>query len=105
MAEARFRLNAPGDFYVQDGRCITCMTPHAVAPSLMGFHSTSRSDSHCYFARQPQTAEEVAAAVSAVTHSCCAALRYAGKDPAVLQALADLGAAESCDALTERGEG
>ena len=98
----RFRLNAPGDFYVVDGQCITCMAPHGVAPELMGFHAAPAGGSHCYFARQPRNTTEVEAAVAAVTHSCCEALRYAGSDPDVLERLVEKGASDACDILAEK---
>jgi hypothetical protein len=31
----RFRLNAPGDFFVEDGCCISCTAPEHEAPELM----------------------------------------------------------------------
>lgn len=78
----RFPLNAPGDFFVEDGMCLACTAPEHEAPELMD-HAEDEVY-HCYFRRQPETAEEVEHAVLAVYVSCCGAVRYAGSDPAIL---------------------
>jgi hypothetical protein len=97
----RHPRNAVGDFFVEEGACVACMLPHEVAPDLMGFTSTPPSSGHCFFARQPASGAEVAEAVEAVVVSCCQALRYAGTDPATLEALASRGAGHQCDALRQ----
>jgi hypothetical protein len=43
--------------------------------------------SHCYFRKQPKTAEELDRAIKAVGVSCCGAYRYAGVDAAVKEKL------------------
>ena len=93
----RFRLNAPGDFYVADGECITCLAPEHAAPTLMGLHEEGQGRSHCFFARQPQTPAEIDDAIGAVRSACCASLRYAGRDAAVLARLKALGLQGQCD--------
>jgi hypothetical protein len=97
----RFRLNAAGDFYVENGQCITCLAPEHAAPALMGFHKDptgSNRESHCYFARQPQSQDEIYRAIRAVWSGCCGALRYAGTDPEVIRRLTDLGLEGQVDA-------
>jgi hypothetical protein len=82
--------NAPGAFYVQKELCITCRAPESVAPDLIGFYadpSGTNRVSHCYFRKQPETAEELDRAIKAVGVSCCGAYRYAGVDPAVKEKL------------------
>jgi len=91
--------NAAGDFYVVAGQCIACLVSVGQAPMLMDFHEGGAgADASCYFARQPGTLEEVEAAVAALASACCGALRYRGKDPAVLSRLRELGQAGQIDA-------
>jgi hypothetical protein len=82
--------NAPGPFYVQCQECITCRAPEAVAPELIGFYedpSGRGAQGHCYFKKQPETAEEMDHAVKAVWANCCGSYHYAGSDPAVKEKL------------------
>lgn len=81
----RHQLNVVGAFYVEDGGCIACGAPEAEAPELMGW--TDGPGDHCYFKRQPATAEEVDRAIRALEVSCCRALRYGGDDPAIIARL------------------
>ena len=89
--------NATGDFYVVAADCIRCLLPECQAPTLMGFDEL---DEHCYFARQPQTQEQVDAAIAALASACCGALRYRGRDPAILTRLSDLGQAAQIDVVS-----
>jgi hypothetical protein len=96
----RYDENAPGPFYVEKDMCIICMAPEAAAPELMGFFedtSGSHRRSHCYFQRQPSTAEEVDHALEAIRVACCGALRYAGEDPLILARLRETGHNRQCD--------
>jgi hypothetical protein len=89
MSQRKFESypeNTPGAFYVQKDLCITCRAPESVAPDLIGFYedpSRTNRQSHCYFKKQPETAEELDRAIKAVRVSCCGAYRYAGEDPDV----------------------
>jgi hypothetical protein len=96
---APFPLNAPGDFYVEDGLCIACEAPEHEAPALMSHvKDGSRDDCyHCYFKRQPQTPEEVQQAIRAVQVACCGAVRYGGRDPQIVSRLRALGSSDDCD--------
>jgi hypothetical protein len=92
--------NAPGDFYVEEDLCITCRCPESVAPDLIGFYedpSQTGRESHCYFKKQPQTAEEMYRTIQAMVHSCCGAYHYAGSSPEVKQALRAKGCDEAID--------
>jgi hypothetical protein len=80
----RFRLNAPGDFFVEDGMCIACTVPEHEAPELMAHAEGRDLIYHCYFRRQPETPEEVEHAIRAVCVSCCGAVQYGGSDPSIL---------------------
>ena len=90
----RYPLNSVGNFYTVDGECISCMIPHANAPSLMGY---DENEGHCYFKRQPNSQKEVEEACQAVNTSCCAALRYGGNDPKIISRLRALGIGDQCD--------
>jgi hypothetical protein len=97
----RYPLNAPGDFYVERDRCIICVAPEREAPELMApFEDPDGTDrqSHCYFKRQPQTAEEIRHSIRAVHIACCGALRYGDTDPTIVAELSNLGNADACDA-------
>ena len=86
--------NAPGDFYVENGCCITCGVPHAIAPELFAW---TDDDGHCFVRRQPQGDEEVDLTVRALWSSEVSCIRYRGRDPVLLQRIAALGLAECCD--------
>ncbi len=88
-----YHLNAPGDFYVEDGMCISCEAPEHEAPDLMAHDETG----HCYFKRQPQSSAETDRAILALTVGCCGATRYRGRDPEIIARLNASGTAEACD--------
>lgn len=79
--------NAPGSFIVSAGECMACGAPEAVASDLMAH---VESDGHCYFHRQPATAEEIDRACEAVLISCCGAVKYVGDDASIQQRLSVL---------------
>jgi hypothetical protein len=93
MTYPRNPLNAPGPFYVVENECIACGAPEAEAGGLMSHDDTSQ----CYFLRQPTSAGEVDAAISATWSSCCGAVRYGGQDQAILTRFAELDMLLSCD--------
>jgi hypothetical protein len=76
--------SAPGDFYVINGECISCGAPHAVAPDLIGWATTS-GNAHCIWKKQPENEHELAQAIDAFAASCVGCYRYAGNDPAVME--------------------
>jgi hypothetical protein len=83
-------LNAPGDFYVLNEMCIACTAPEHEAPELMAHEETTKCHYHCYFKRQPQTADETERAIRAVFVGCCGSVRYGGRDPEILARFAAL---------------
>ncbi len=100
----RYHLNAPGDFYVENGMCIICCAPEHAAPELMGFFSDpdgSNQLSHCYFKRQPRTKAETQQAIDAIRAACCSALRYGGSDRRIIDALIQAGHGAICDKAHE----
>ena len=82
----RHKLNVPGDFYVQDGECMSCMLPEEMAPELMGYFEEGNAG-HCYFRKQPESQIEIDNAVLAIDVSCCGAVRYCGKNKDILKTL------------------
>jgi hypothetical protein len=96
-SRTRHPLNAPGDFYVENEACITCLAPEHAAPDLMGFAHDGEGGGHCYFKRQPATDEETEQAIAAVEVSCCSGLRYGGTDDRIIRALISRGERDSCD--------
>jgi len=91
----RYTENSKGDFYVQNQVCITCGAPKAEAPDLIE-HSTHEYG-HCYFKKQPTTAEELDRAINAMQVSCVAGIRYGGKDKEILKRVYELGLQAECD--------
>jgi hypothetical protein len=89
----RHRQNVDGPFYVVNGECMSCGAPEMHSPGLMSHDTTG----HCFFTRQPNTAEETNQALVSTWASCCGALRYGGKDRETLIRLAELGLAEQSD--------
>lgn len=94
-------MNAPGDFYVEDGWCIACTAPEHAAPDLMDHSDTGAANYHCYFRRQPGTEAELDQAIEAVRAACCGVVRYRGSDPSIIHRLVNVGCADSCDRLPD----
>jgi hypothetical protein len=104
----RFPKNAPGAFYTLGditeegqwcGRCLSCEIPELTAPTLLAQLDDQNSDT--YFLRQPETAEEIEAACVAAEVCCVSAIRYGGRDLAIIQRLGS----EYCDFASELGIG
>ncbi len=91
----RYPENSKGDFYVENQVCITCGAPEAEAPDLI--EHSKLEYGHCYFKKQPTTADELDRAISAMQVSCISGIRYGGKDQAILKRLSDLNLQAECD--------
>ncbi|MDR6564364.1 MULTISPECIES: ferredoxin [unclassified Arcicella] len=91
----RYPENSQGDFYVENGVCITCGAPENEAPDLIE-HSKLECG-HCYFKKQPQTEDEIQRAINAIAVSCISGLRYGGTDEKILKKLYDMGESAQCD--------
>jgi hypothetical protein len=72
---------------------MSCGAPEVEAGSLMSHDGKG----HCFFVRQPTTAEEVNAAILSLWSSCCGAVRYGGHDYEILVRLAEIGESDTCD--------
>ena len=55
------KLNVQGDFYVEDGCCLSCGIPYSEAPELFIW---DEAESHCYVCRQPQNEAEIDKTIS-----------------------------------------
>jgi hypothetical protein len=95
LPKERYPENVKGDFYVENQVCITCGAPEAEAPDLI--EHSKLEYGHCYFKKQPTTADELDRAISAMQVSCIAGVRYGGKNKAILKRLFDLGLQSECD--------
>ncbi len=93
VRKERYPLNK-GDFYINNGDCLSCGAPHGEAADLI---EHGAKDNHCYFRKQPGTEEELDRAISAMMVSCLDALRYGGADERILRRLYEDGLAKLCD--------
>lgn len=104
----RFPKNAPGAFYTLGsvgadgkwcGQCLSCTLPESEAPTLLAPLTDGNSDT--YFTRQPETEEEIDQACSAAEVCCVDAIRYGGRDLAIIQRLGS----DHCDFAAFYGVG
>ena len=91
----RSEPDVPGDFYVEDGCCLSCGMPHEEAPTL--FEWLPFDGAGCYVKRQPQTAVEVSQMLRAMTASEVDCIRYAGDDPTLQRRIVAFGGRAFCD--------
>lgn len=91
----RYPENSEGDFYVENGVCITCGAPEAEAPDLI--EHSKKEYGHCYFKKQPETEDEIERAINAIAVSCVAGLRYGGTDENILRRIYEIGEGAQCD--------
>jgi hypothetical protein len=90
----RHPLNAPGDFYVEDGCCVACLVPFEAVPELLRYDEEA---SHCYVCQQPRSLQEQQLMADAVGLSEVRCIRYSGKDEQVLNLLSAKGELDQCD--------
>ena len=73
--------SARGDFYAEEGCCLSCGVPQAVAPDLVGW--TDSDSSQCYWIKQPGTPPELERALAVFDGQEVGCHRYAGRDPEI----------------------
>ena len=78
--------NVPGDFYVEDGCCMTCGVWEADAPGLLAWLEGGEYP-HCYVARQPETDVEFRQMMRAMQHNEADCLRVRDCKPEWAQQL------------------
>jgi len=88
--------NAPGDFYVENGCCLTCEMPFILAPELFAW-SSNEGAFHCYVKRQPATPGELEQMLSAVHAAEAQCIRYRGTEQLVHLRLLESGDRAICD--------
>ena len=81
-----------GDFYVQQGCCISCGVPQELAPTLVGWRD-AQNLTDCYWIRQPQTPNELEQAIKVIRDQDLYCHRYAGTDAQIIKRLPP----EQCD--------
>ena len=92
-----YKMNVPGDFYVEDGECLVCHVPESEAPDLIG--ADVGEYEHCFVKKQPETPEELERMFHAIRASCIGCLRYRGTDPRILKVFRDELGDDLCDNL------
>ena len=90
-----FPENAPGDFYVEDGCCLSCSMPTTEAPDLFAYAAVG----HCFVRRQPSSAKEMHQMIQAFAVQDVACIRYKGKNRVVQIRLIGTGEGDQCDHL------
>ncbi|HEX7027058.1 MAG TPA: hypothetical protein VF268_07435 [Gammaproteobacteria bacterium] len=101
------KLNAPGDFYVEDGCCVSCGIPESEAPELFAWEETDNEfhkghkSYHCYVCRQPKTEAEIDKMISIMSYQELDCIRYKGNDSRTLEKIEKAGQSEYCDLTTK----
>lgn len=80
------RDNVSGDFYIEDGCCISCGVPENEAPHMFGWR-----DDHCYLKQQPTCAQDDYLMIEVMTFAEVDCLRYRGRDSIFLVRMAQAG--------------
>lgn len=88
--------NVPGDFYVEEGCCITCGVPMEEAPEIFGWAGGSDS-THCVVVHQPKTAQSVDRTLNAMLSSEVDCIRYRGADREIARRIVEMGGRNQCD--------
>jgi hypothetical protein len=91
--------NVPGDFYVEDGCCMSCTLPQIEAAEFFEFEPTSESSqaSHCYVSKQPVTLSDLKKMAKAMQAQEIDCIRYKGADKKVIAQLRQNGLSEYID--------
>lgn len=90
-----FPENVPGDFYVEDGCCISCNMPFTEAPDLF----SSSAEGHCFVSRQPTDAGEVHRMINALAVQDVNCVRYKGSNRVIQIKLVAAAEGPQCDNL------
>jgi hypothetical protein len=90
-----FPENVPGDFYVENGCCISCNMPFEEAPTLF----SSAADGHCFVSKQPTNASEVFQMINALAVQDVGCVRFKGLNRVIQIKLVAAGEGDQCDHL------
>lgn len=88
--------NAPGDFYVEEGCCITCGVPMEEAPEVFAWANDPESN-HCVVAHQPRSARSIDRTLNAMWSSEVDCIRYRGADHDIVRRIVEMGNRDLCD--------
>lgn len=84
--------NVPGDFYVEEGCCLSCQVPAKEAPEHFAY-----TDASCYVCKQPESPSELERMINAMSVQEVDCIRYKGGNREVLVRLIALGESQNCD--------
>ena len=92
MAKTPHPRNAVGDYYVERDCCTLCGVPWHVAPDLFAYDDTG-----CWVTRQPASPDEETRMLEVFARQELGCIRYRGKEPRIVHALAGIGERRQCD--------
>lgn len=95
MAATPHKLNAPGDFYVEESCCISCGVPFAEAPGLFKWDD----EGQCYLGKQPADDAELGQMFKAFSVADLGCIRYKGTQRVIQIRLVQAGEGAQCDHL------
>lgn len=89
--------NVPGDYFVEDGCCMTCAVPFVFASDLFAWAADSGTGTvHCYVKKQPETPDEADRMFEVIRHAEAGCIMYRGRDPATQRRLVEAGEGPIC---------
>jgi hypothetical protein len=92
--------NVPGDFYVEDGCCLSCSMPIDTAPKLFACPKNENEDNFsCYVQKQPESAAEFDNMMEAFAVADVGCIRYKGKQRVIQIRLVRANEGMQCDNL------
>ena len=95
MAAHPHKLNAPGDFYVEESCCMSCGVPFSEAPDLFKWDG----EGQCYVNKQPADAAELEQMFKAFSVADLGCIRYKGTQRVIQIRLVQAGEGAQCDQL------
>lgn len=93
--------NVPGDYFVEDGCCMTCDVPFTFAPGLFARTDDPEGNWHCYVRKQPETADEQEQMFAAILCADAGCIMYRGHDRAIQERLIQAGEGPICIGLPD----
>lgn len=89
--------NVPGDYFVEDGCCLTCDVPFSFAPDHFAwFLDPEGLPEGCFVKRQPRTPEEHERMFETIRHAEANCIKYRGRDRAIQERLVGAGEGPVC---------
>jgi hypothetical protein len=90
--EIPHKMNVEGDFYVEDGCCLTCGVPVDIAPDIFEYEEHS-----CYVKKQPITPDELERTLEVMNNQEVDCIHYKGTDREIVRRLVESGEGNNCD--------